>query len=278
MKTPPVDEDIYTAEKHTNVYAAIAYVMERVSYVQKQRSGGLRYSYAGEEGLIDALREEVINAGLVLTVDDVTCSERNEYKTSKGSVMQSTVLRLKGRWTHWPTSTFAEVCAMGEGADVGDKGVPKAMTGAYKYILRETFLLKTGDDPDKDAAVPRNTNASNPPEQHSTRPSQRQAAPPSGGKCGRGGETQACPKCGAQGVTPRNFDPKTNRPDAECPQGCAGNPKQGGGNWPMGWWTVPKGSKAPQQAAFDAQAPQGFHPSQEDDIPFGKDDDPTANW
>ena len=36
----------------------------------------------------------------------------------------------------------------GEGLDVGDKASYKAMTGALKYALLQSFLLATGDDPE----------------------------------------------------------------------------------------------------------------------------------
>ena len=36
----------------------------------------------------------------------------------------------------------------GEGADPGDKAPYKAMTGALKYALLQSFLLSTGDDPE----------------------------------------------------------------------------------------------------------------------------------
>ena len=39
----------------------------------------------------------------------------------------------------------------GEGADAGDKAPYKAMTGALKYALLQSFLLATGDDPDERA-------------------------------------------------------------------------------------------------------------------------------
>ena len=36
----------------------------------------------------------------------------------------------------------------GEGLDMGDKASYKAMTGALKYALLQSFLLATGDDPE----------------------------------------------------------------------------------------------------------------------------------
>jgi hypothetical protein len=38
----------------------------------------------------------------------------------------------------------------GQGLDSGDKAPYKAMTGALKYALLQSFLLATGDDPEAD--------------------------------------------------------------------------------------------------------------------------------
>ena len=45
----------------------------------------------------------------------------------------------------------------GEGADAGDKAPYKAMTGALKYALLQSFLLATGDDPEDERADSRAT-------------------------------------------------------------------------------------------------------------------------
>ena len=39
---------------------------------------------------------------------------------------------------------------IGSGQDKGDKGPYKAYTGAQKYFLMKTFMIPTGDDPEKD--------------------------------------------------------------------------------------------------------------------------------
>ena len=39
----------------------------------------------------------------------------------------------------------------GEGIDKGDKAGYKAYTGALKYFLANTFMVATGDDPEKDS-------------------------------------------------------------------------------------------------------------------------------
>ena len=49
-------------------------------------------------------------------------------------------------------AAYIDVTAPGEGADSGDKSGNKANTCAYKYALRQTFVIETGDDPDEEAS------------------------------------------------------------------------------------------------------------------------------
>ncbi len=92
--------------------------------------------------------------------------------------------------------------------------------------------------------------------------------PPTAGKQGKGGSDSECPRCGTAGITPRNFDANSNRPDLECPgfdggPPCMGREKNNGGHWPLGWYSWPKGSgpnnpppsHQQSQAAIDAQRP-----------------------
>lgn len=44
---------------------------------------------------------------------------------------------------------YIDVSSSGTGVDTQDKGVGKAMTYAYKYMLLRTFAIPTGDDADK---------------------------------------------------------------------------------------------------------------------------------
>src|SRR5262249_36903978 len=55
---------------------------------------------------------------------------------------------------------------LGEASDAGDKAAPKALTGAYKYFLRQTFLIETGDDPDRYASADQEAAPANKPAPH----------------------------------------------------------------------------------------------------------------
>ncbi len=142
--------------KHNSIHEAIAAVMSEVGYVRKQRASGLNYSFAGETALIEALRPAMVAHGIYCYAFACDSVERDEYTTAKGSQMFRTTLRMTVRYqnANGDPNDYIDTQAYGEGADTGDKSLSKAMTGAYKYSLRETFCLETGDDPDKYPSEP----------------------------------------------------------------------------------------------------------------------------
>lgn len=76
-----------------------------------------------------------------------------EYNTFDGSEKQANGRMPKIEFTLFDTETgFYEVTAItGEGIDKGDKAGYKAYTGALKYYLADTFMVATGDDPEKES-------------------------------------------------------------------------------------------------------------------------------
>ena len=135
-----------------NIHTAINKIMQEVGYVQKtgKVSGyGANYSYAGEAALIEAIRPSMVTHGVYMHVSKVIDVTRESYTTSKGTAMTNTIIQAMVTFTHAPSATSIETFACGEGSDSGDKGANKAMTGLYKYAMRQTFCIETGDDPDK---------------------------------------------------------------------------------------------------------------------------------
>lgn len=141
------------AEKpqHKTVHEALHGVYGAINgYVQKTKSDGLRYSFASEADLIAKLRPAMVEHGVTVHVHRYLDVERSIVTTSKGASMNVCTLRAIVRFVHGASGSHLDVEAMGEGADSGDKAGNKAMTCAYKYALRQTFAIETGDDPDRD--------------------------------------------------------------------------------------------------------------------------------
>lgn len=133
-----------------NIGQAIAAIYGEIGYVQKTGSisVGQRYNFAGEADLIGALRPHMVEHGVVMFVEYIGGVLHETYETSKGTVMNRVSLIATIKFLHAPSGTSISVSAAGEGSDVGDKATPKALTGAFKYALRQTFCIETGDDPD----------------------------------------------------------------------------------------------------------------------------------
>lgn len=76
-----------------------------------------------------------------------------EYDTFDGTGKQSNGRMPKLEFTLFDCETgfFEKTVITGEGMDKGDKAGYKAYTGALKYFLADTFMVATGDDPEKES-------------------------------------------------------------------------------------------------------------------------------
>lgn len=142
------DEDI--AE---DIHEAILNVMKEVGYVHKGGKNTFQnYTYAGESDLIAALRPVMIEQGIVVAITKWD-AKSEVYAKKDGSPAFRTFGTATVRYTHAHSKTYMEVQALAEGTDAGDKSSYKAATGALKYANRQTFLIETGDEPEKDGAM-----------------------------------------------------------------------------------------------------------------------------
>lgn len=139
--------------EHANIYEAMAAAYTECGYVQKKKAADLNYRFAGERAMIEEIRPAMVRHGIFVYPHCVREVKRETYTTSRGSTMNLVGLVVTYRFAHESGEHDIVVEAYGEGADVGDKAAPKAMTGAFKYALRQAFCIETGDDPDNDSSA-----------------------------------------------------------------------------------------------------------------------------
>jgi hypothetical protein len=106
-----------------------------------------KYSYFSEAQYKELFTELFSDAGLELSFNEV------EYNTFTGSEKQANgrMPKLNFILTDVDTGFYEETTITGEGIDKGDKAGYKAYTGALKYYLANTFMVATGDDPEKES-------------------------------------------------------------------------------------------------------------------------------
>jgi hypothetical protein len=101
---------------------------------------GIKYSYLSEEKITGIIRELMVKHGLIIVPETMEELEPVENITR---------IKVTYRIGSVDDDSSITVQTLGYGKDSGDKGIYKAMTGAFKYAQRETFMISTGDDPDK---------------------------------------------------------------------------------------------------------------------------------
>jgi hypothetical protein len=144
-------------EYPVSIIKAIHAVMTKVEYVVKDGNNDFhKYKYASEAALIAALRPVMLEEGLVIIPSGETLLPVDEFGITH-IVLEYTLTHIDG--DVWPD----KIKAFGSGSDksgkrkdetfaVGDKGTYKAITGAYKYFIKNLFQIETGTDPEKDGA------------------------------------------------------------------------------------------------------------------------------
>lgn len=76
-----------------------------------------------------------------------------DYQTFQGPEKQANgrMPRVEFSLFDCQTGFYESTVITGEGIDKGDKAGYKAYTGALKYYLADTFMVATGDDPEKES-------------------------------------------------------------------------------------------------------------------------------
>jgi hypothetical protein len=132
-----------------SVDSACVEVMRVVPYIRKRKGKDLPYSFASESEYIRRLHEAMVENGLSICPTKMVVVSRERYLTKKQANMNHVTICVTYSLAHAPSRTSKTIETLGEAADTGDKAIPKAMTIAYKYALKEAFFIETGDDPDR---------------------------------------------------------------------------------------------------------------------------------
>jgi hypothetical protein len=126
----------------------LAEVMACVDHVAKNgRNTNQNYAYAMAADVYDAVRAE-LSRRFVAIVPNVLKSEFQERKTANGGTMTFCTLTVRFDFIDGETGESHATTIVGSGSDSLDKAPYKAMTGATKNCLINTFLIPTGTDPE----------------------------------------------------------------------------------------------------------------------------------
>src|SRR5262249_16662781 len=132
-----------------NLRQKLAEVRRRIGYVQKRGHNELsNFSYVTAADIAGAVGDLLAELGVVV----IPRLENIAYESAAGRGEAIRMARVVMAYTFTDVDSSEELVAKvaGQGLDPGDKAPYKAMTGALKYALLQSFLLATGDDPEGD--------------------------------------------------------------------------------------------------------------------------------
>jgi translation elongation factor P/translation initiation factor 5A len=130
-----------------NLRQKLGEVRRRIGYIQKRgHNERFNYSYVTAADIAGSVGNILSELGVVV----IPCLENITYESAAGRGETTRMARVVMAYTFSDVDSGEEIVAKvaGQGLDAGDKAPYKAMTGALKYALLQSFLLATGDDPE----------------------------------------------------------------------------------------------------------------------------------
>jgi ERF superfamily len=137
-----------------NLRQKLAEVRRRIGYVQKRgHNERFGYSYVTAADIAGAVGDLLSQLGVVV-IPSLESISYEPVRTSNGQIERVAHVVMTYTFTDVDSGEAVTVKVPGEGLDAGDKAPYKAMTGALKYALLQSFLLATGDDPEDERTTP----------------------------------------------------------------------------------------------------------------------------
>jgi hypothetical protein len=127
-----------------NIHQRIAAAMKKVTYIQKEKRQGMRYSIVSHDAVTAKVRPALLEEGVIYYPVEVRTDQVGNRTQAHVTVR---FINIDDPEDMFQVETF------GYGIDDQDKGPGKAMSYAVKYALLKTLGLETGDDPDEDQNV-----------------------------------------------------------------------------------------------------------------------------
>jgi hypothetical protein len=129
-------------------------VMSELDYIQKDKRNTFHnYTYASEAAIKNSVHAALVKWRVMfIPYEAKILSLQQGFGAKQDEALSTISLEYKFVDVDNPSDVVLGSFT-GTGADKGDKGTYKAITGALKYALTSTFLIETGDDPEKEGSL-----------------------------------------------------------------------------------------------------------------------------
>jgi hypothetical protein len=133
------------------IHVAMSRVLAALPAIGKNRVNvQQKFNFRGVDDVLNALNPLLAEHGVIVVPHRVLARDTGVRQTKGGGTMYEVSLHVRYRF-YGPAGDYIEAEGWGEGTDSGDKATPKAMTGAYKYVLFQAFSISTEEASKVDA-------------------------------------------------------------------------------------------------------------------------------
>jgi hypothetical protein len=133
-------------EKLNAVYTEIEF-LEKTEHNERQK-----YDFLPAAAVMRAIRKAFIKYR-VYAETNFEYITSYDIKTNSGGAMHTATVRAYGVFFDLDSDEIKTFSGLGDGADMGDKGIYKAQTGSLKNALKNAFLIPDSADPEADQSV-----------------------------------------------------------------------------------------------------------------------------
>ena len=148
-----VDKESKAVIACKNIYEKMSAITNELSNVAKNLEVGYgqsKYNAVGEADILKAVKPLEAKYKVYSYPFSRTIVESGTIENAKGTKQLFERIEVIYRFVNIECPTdFIDITSYGDGLDVGDKSVGKAMTYADKYALMKAYKIITGDDPDQ---------------------------------------------------------------------------------------------------------------------------------
>lgn len=143
------------------IYKKLHAIMEEIGTIEKTGHNDFHdYDYATDKDIKKAVQSALIKHKVVFTPIKKVATRHEQIKTDKSGnkkIEYLTDVEITYTFTDIESGDQVQGVGYGTGQDSADKGTYKAITGAIKYIMTDTFLIPTDSDPEKNNKKPKAT-------------------------------------------------------------------------------------------------------------------------
>lgn len=140
--------------KHGKVFSSLMNVMRDIGAIVKDAKNQQQgFNYRSVDAVYGKLQPLLIEHGVFFTTR-LLGMERDQFTTSRGSVMFSTRVACRFRFFSAEDGSYVDSVVPGEGMDSGDKSGPKSLSIALKYAIFQLLCVPTEETavyPDRDS-------------------------------------------------------------------------------------------------------------------------------